>query len=183
MNLRRPQLPIKKLINKRVTTNLSSEIWEDHMPSLTIMKKPQNSTKTISKNSTDRIWSWIWPNSVSNSKDLKELKLFSTTLYLMRKIWHMKNSNKPLKPISCFTKFISRKEASSIWIQMRKPENKSKLQLSTKSWSLKNWEAKEEQEMSKKGFTLIFTTKSLTTPTLMKRTLKLQSWCSINAWR
>ena len=163
--------------------NLSSEIWEDHMPWLTIMKKPQNSMKTTSKNSTDLTWSWISPNSASNSKDSKELKLSSTTLYLMRKIQHMKNLNKPLKPTSCFTKSISRKEESSILIQMKKPENKSKLQLSTKSWSLKNWEVKVEQETSRKGFTLIFTTKLLTTPTLMKRMLKQQLWCLINAWR
>ena len=148
-----------------------------------IMKRQPNSTKITLKSLTDLTWFWIWLNSVSNSKNSKEPKLCSTTLYSMKRAPHTKSLNKLLRPIFCSTKFISKRRESSILIQMSKPENKSRLQLSTKNWSLRNYEAKEDLGMSRKSFTLNCTMKLQTIQTLTKKMLKLQLWCWISVWK
>ncbi len=153
------------------------------MPWHTITKKRQSSTKTTFKNSTDLTWSWIWQSYVSNSKDSKELKGYWPILYSTNKEPLMTSWNNLYKLTSCCTKYTWRRKASSTSIPMKRPERKSRLQLNTKNSSFKNSAAKAAQEMMRRNFTPTCTTRSHITQTLMKRTLRQQSWCLINVSR
>lgn len=116
-------------------------------------------------------------------KDFKELNPYLTILFLMKKEPHMTNLNNLLRHISYSTKFIWKREESSILIQINKQENKSKLPHNIKNLLFKSSEVKVAQGMTKKNSLLIFIMKLLNTQIRMRKILKLRSWCWINVSR
>lgn len=144
---------------------------------LTIIKKPQSFIKIISKNLIDLIWSWILLNFVFSWKDSKEQSLCLTIQFLMKKEPLMTNLSNLLRLISYFTKSIWKREENSTLIQINKREKKSKLPHNIKNLLFKSWEVKVGQETNRKKSSLTFIMKSLNIPILMRKILKLQSWC------